>query len=368
MTSLLPTRVLLITLNLEYRGLTTQLRLLAGNLPRDRFAVEVIALGLSGPVGNELKAAAPVQALNWTRSFDPGALLRLRMLMKTFRPHLIHTWGLESLRAALALKPYRVPILADYIRCPLRVGRLQSTFLRWSLNQASKVIARGSFEAETYQRLGVSPTQVEIISPGVEINDSSSVSTNIKQTLRSLLVVGPVEARKGFRDAVWTFDILRYLYDDLRLVVIGTGSDWTRLREFARNVRAIGSVEFVEHCPTVSTWLSEAPVMWLPGRSGGRIVALEAMAAGCPVIGSQRPDLADIIQDGVNGILLPAHDRVAWARQTRRLLDHPELAKSLGRAGRKSVAENFSLHTMVRRFTELYERLGQKAKHVKQAA
>ena len=54
-----------------------------------------------------------------------------------------------------------------------------------------------------------------------------------------ILGVGPLERHKGFHDVIWALDILRSLYEDLHLVLVGVGPDRERLERFAR---ATGSI------------------------------------------------------------------------------------------------------------------------------
>src|SRR5262249_36862376 len=143
--------------------------------------------------------------------------------------------------------------------------------------------------------------------------------------------VGPLEPHKGFRDAIWALDILHFLYDDLHLLVIGQGSDRPRLEEFARVAGVQDRVHFLGAQAEVAALLAEADLVWVPSHAeGGVNAALEAMAAGRPVVAAQLPGLAEVVRDGETGLLFPPADRAGLARQTRRLLDDPELRCLLG--------------------------------------
>jgi glycosyltransferase involved in cell wall biosynthesis len=178
-------------------------------------------------------------------------------------------------------------------------------------------------------------------------------------TARLLVGVGPLEPAKGLRDAVWAFNILQALYDDLHLVLLGSGSDEARLRQFARAIHAGGRVHFAGPRTDVAVWLRDAEIVCIPDRVGPSLNAiLEAQAAGRPVVASQLAALAEFVRDGETGVLVPPEDRGALARQLRRLLDDADGRRRLGEAGRRQVEENFSAAALVRRFTELYEAVG----------
>ena len=85
---------------------------------------------------------------------------------------------------------------------------------------------------------------------------------------------------------------------------------------------------------------------------GFGMVVLEAMALGAPLIATDVPGPADIIEDGVSGLLVPAGDSEALAREIVRLLQDRALAASLAQAAR-SRARKFTEDAMVGRFAAL---------------
>ena len=88
---------------------------------------------------------------------------------------------------------------------------------------------------------------------------------------------------------------------------------------------------------------------------GFALMPLHAMAAACPTVYTARGSGPELIQNGVNGLLIdPARpDEIADA--ILRLLQDDDLAVRLGRAGREHVKENFSLDKIIERNEELYE-------------
>ena len=77
-------------------------------------------------------------------------------------------------------------------------------------------------------------------------------------------------------------------------------------------------------------------------RDGIPVVLMEAMAAGKPVIAGRLETIAELVEDGVSGLLVPPDDVAALTEALRRLVDEPEAGKAMGLAGRKHVAEEFS--------------------------
>jgi glycosyltransferase involved in cell wall biosynthesis len=84
-------------------------------------------------------------------------------------------------------------------------------------------------------------------------------------------------------------------------------------------------------------------------------VALEAMAAGRPVLASRLPALAEIVVAGETGLFFPPGNKVAMARQTRILLDNEDQRKKLGEAGRERARRHFGVQRAVAQYAEIYE-------------
>ena len=94
----------------------------------------------------------------------------------------------------------------------------------------------------------------------------------------------------------------------------------------------------------------------------GRVV-IEAMAAGKPVVATAAGGVLDIIEDGVNGLLVPCQDANAMGRAILCLLSNRELAERIGQAARRRAAEKFSVSRQVAVVQSLYNRFTDKAQN-----
>lgn len=88
------------------------------------------------------------------------------------------------------------------------------------------------------------------------------------------------------------------------------------------------------------------------------LVALEAAAAGLPVVASRGGGVAEIVRDGQTGRLVRPGDAGALAGALRELADDAEARARMGEAGRLGVAERFGLHAMLGALQSVYDRLG----------
>jgi glycosyltransferase involved in cell wall biosynthesis len=370
--------------SLDYSGPARRLCLLARGLASAGFPVRVCVLETDTPwVASLRQAGVEVEVLGWKRPIDLQPFFALRHLLKTTQPDFVHAFGPTALRAVQVCGVWRVVcgVMASDL---LHGGQAFKTWPldRWLLRAVQRVVAFGTAEANRYQRFGVATEQIVRVTPGVadpiegqgdrgtrgqgEKRNSDSPLVPLSPCPlvppspsfsegRVLLAIGPIEAHKGYRDAVWAFDILHYLFDDLRLAFLGDGSDLPRVAEFVQVVGATQRVLFLGKQHAVEPYLRRAAVVWVPSRRGGGVcAALEAMAAGRPVVATNVPELEEIIRDGETGFLVPPGDKASLARQTRLLLGDEALARRLADAGRKRAIEQFSVARMVAEYSAIY--------------
>jgi colanic acid/amylovoran biosynthesis glycosyltransferase len=104
--------------------------------------------------------------------------------------------------------------------------------------------------------------------------------------------------------------------------------------------------------------LEEADIFVLPTQyppEGQPFAILEAMAAGLPIVSTPRGAIPLMVEDGVNGILLPEGDEAALAAALRRLVDAPAERASMGAASRQRFLRGFTEEAMTRRLVGVLE-------------
>jgi glycosyltransferase involved in cell wall biosynthesis len=281
-----------------------------------------------------------VEALDWRRLLDPRPLWRLARLVRAFKPDTVHAWGLAALRAfRLAAVKWRGIVVVNR---PLASAQPLGALDRWLLRGADCILVRGTAEAQRCSHMGIAESRLSLVLPGV-VQRSNAVPDR-----PHIVCAGALQPHNGFWDAIWTLDILHFVHEDIELVIAGDGPERPRLERFAASTGLGERVHFVGEAVDRPALLARAAVAWVPSRVDcGARVALEAMAAGLPVIASRWPSLAEVVVDGETGWLISPGDKMALARLTRRLLDDPALIRTMGEAGCRRAREQYSVERFV---------------------
>jgi glycosyltransferase involved in cell wall biosynthesis len=128
------------------------------------------------------------------------------------------------------------------------------------------------------------------------------------------------------------------------------------LQRLIEQLNLENSVRLVGFQKDVPRLLQAIDVLAFPSRfEGFGLVALEAMAAGKPVVASRVAPLTEIVVDGETGILAEANQPAAFGDAVSWLLTHPDEAKRMGLEGRRRARESFSAERMAQDTLNVYE-------------
>jgi glycosyltransferase involved in cell wall biosynthesis len=352
-------KVLLLTPDLEYSGTARQLSLLALGLSQEGIEPTVGVLGREGPLAKLLRRdGVRVEVLRQQGRWDLRGPMRLRRLLVEMQPDLIHAWRPQTLRFLTAAAPrWDRALLVSKLFAAGRNGPSLAPLDRWLLRRADRILAAGPAEVERCRQAGLAADKLTVVPPGVRVRDSG-IEAN-RWPKRFLLCIGPLEAHKGHRNAIWAFDVLSRLYPGLQLILAGTGRDRPRLEGFVNRVNLGKAVHFVGPREDLTDLLTQAALVWVPSLAdAGMNVALEAMAASRPVVASRLPGLAEVVAEGETGFLVPPGDTTALARRSRLLLDDEALGRCFGEAGRQRACRRFAATACTRAVAEVYRQVG----------
>jgi glycosyltransferase involved in cell wall biosynthesis len=147
----------------------------------------------------------------------------------------------------------------------------------------------------------------------------------------------------------------------LRLLVVGEGPLRAALEAQAARRLPAGTCEFLGFVHEIADFMSACDAIAFPTQpefgEGFGLAALEAMAAGRPVISSDMGPLPEIVVDEITGFVVPARSREGFARAIARVGADANLRRRLGDAAARRARETFSLDAMVNKTIDVYSEL-----------
>lgn len=208
-------------------------------------------------------------------------------------------------------------------------------------------------------KIAVIPNGIVLLQPaGGNSGARLRAELGISPTARIVMVASRLNPMKGIEYFVEAAAAVAVRVPDSVFLIVGDGANRTQLENHARALGLESRMVFAGFRTDVPDLLPEATIAVLPSLSEGLSNSLlEAMGAGVPVIAAKVGGNPEIVEDGVTGILVPARDSGALSRAMGTLLDDPELARQMGAAGKRRVAEQFGVDRAVGVVEQLYERL-----------
>lgn len=364
-------RLTLLIPTLDRSGAEKQLTLLATGLPRDEFAVDVLALTRGGPYADILRACdIPLTILDKRHKLDLTAFRRLRTSLRQHPPDILHTW-LFAANAYGRLAAGRQPTMRLVVseRC------VDSWKAGWQLRLDRRLIARtdrliGNSQsvADFYIAQGFPAERVSVIHNGLDLpGRPPSLAERRAALLRELNLpddarlvgfVGRLARQKRVSDLLWAIQLLRQADERSYLLLIGDGPERADLEQFAHDVECRAHVRFLGHRDDAADLMCLLDVFWLASDFEGLSNSLmEAMANGLPVVVSNIPPNRELITHGTEGYLVDTGDGVGFAQFTLRLFNDTGLRARLGAAGRDRIRDQFSVQRMIAAHATLYRQL-----------
>jgi glycosyltransferase involved in cell wall biosynthesis len=334
------------------------------------------------PYDNGIAGLSVHRVLFRPHSLLPVRLLRLRDVVSQVESLLCkhkvqilhwHTIRPEGLIARLLHQPGVLKVFTNHTSGYLEMiesslGRYKA---RFHLGHAQGVIAPSQELAEASRWLGISRSRIFFIPNGVDVE--RFLPRPPDPALRDRLGIGPdarivlcprrLVPKNGVRYLAEAIPPIVQESNQARFLIVGDGEaeEKDRIQRSLTQAGVSSCVTFTGAIPNASmpAFYNLADVVVLPSLvEATSIAGLEAMASGCPLVGTTVGGIPTLIEDGRTGYLIPPADARSLAKAVLSVLGDRGLRMRMGQEARKRAERKFSWHHIARQTVEVYVALG----------
>lgn len=308
--------------------------------------------------GNRFRAPT---FLDWAYQFNATMTETALLKIDAWKPDLIHAHDWLVAPSAIAVKHLRrIPLLSTIHSTELgRSGSLEEDSQKhimemesFLIRESSKIIVTSNYmKKETSALFGLSKARIQVISNGIEKVvqkeglDLQAIRGRYALPWEKLVIfVGRMFEQKGPHILLDAASQILQKRQDFKFVFVGEGPLKSMMQKKASEMNIGQKMYFTGFIPDseLHELYAVADVAVFPSLyEPFGIVCLEAMAAGCPVIAANVGGLAEIIEDGKTGILVPPNDSIALNNVILKVSDNGSLARHLSMNGREHVLYNY---------------------------
>jgi glycosyltransferase involved in cell wall biosynthesis len=223
-----------------------------------------------------------------------------------------------------------------------------------------------SIEEETYRNLGVAANKIRVIPAWIDLEKFRKRKINAKKlrekygidNKKTFLYVGRIHESKGLQ---YVLESIRKL--DANFLIVGRDTDFSlelknKIKDYGigDRVKLLGGLNDDDLLETYS--LADAFILFSSWEGFG-IVVLEAMAAGLPVIVSDRGSLPKLIKNGENGLIAKYPDVFELKKKLQLILEDKDLEEKI-KKNIKVFVKNFEYSKVAKQYERLYKKLVRK--------
>jgi glycosyltransferase involved in cell wall biosynthesis len=352
-----------LTAGLADRGYSTTL--VAGTLARGEDSMAFVADELGLEVVRIADLSREISPLRDIRS-----IRALARLIREERPHILHTHtakaGAVGRMAAMIAGRARPPIVVHTFHGHVLrgyFGRPQAAVFRllerWLARHSTALVAVSPEVRDDLVALKIAPAdKFTVIRLGIELDERTRAGVaDGKEERRQLGIppesflvgwVGRMASVKRTDDVLVAFRGLRDLGVDAHLCLVGDGPDRAQVEKRAHELGVMKRTIFLGYQEEVAPLYAAFDALILPsGNEGTPVSAIEALAAGRPVVATSVGGVPDVVREREDGFLVPVGDTEAMAERLERLARDPKLRERMGQAGRARVVPRYAVDRLV---------------------
>ncbi|MFH0803631.1 MAG: glycosyltransferase family 4 protein [Candidatus Tagabacteria bacterium] len=360
-------------------GPATQIEYLASDLTKNGLEVEVLTYG------NPEKKSRLFRLANVSKTWPAGlrhVIFGLKTFLMAYSADIIYTTDLYSpgFYSMLASKFWRKKFVVRFAgdsawETAFNRGLIKDDIIMFQkkiygsfiekmkarrkkiLESADAIIAVSNFIRDLAIQIGILPSKIHVIYNAVDF--FGSLSPHKEPTVPTLVFSGRLTPWKGVEMLIKIIVGLKKKYPNVIFEVLGEGSETAKLKDLARRLDTPKNINFRGKVGENESRIifSHSTIFVLnTAYEGLSHAVLNAMDAGIPVITTFAGGNPEVIENGINGFLVPYNDEKAWLEAITKLLEDGKLRAKFSRNA-KITLEKFKWNKLVEKTIKVLENL-----------
>jgi glycosyltransferase involved in cell wall biosynthesis len=332
-----------------------------GGAAGDGYEAKVEALGVPfHPLPVDKKGVNPLA--------DLRLLWQLYRWYRKERPDVVHHFTIKPvIYGSIAARLARVPRIINTVTglgyvftdsCKPWLRRLVEGLYSCALRAAHFTFFLNREDQQLLTERGIAKPGKTALLPGSGV-DLARFSPHLSRGSTNFLMVARLLRDKGVHEFVEAARLVRQRRPEARFQLLGGRDErnpaavsQAEVDSWQAEIECLGEVE------DVRPFIAEADVVVLPSyyREGVPRSLLEAAAMAKPIITTDAVGCREVVDDGINGLLVPVKDAEALARAMIWMIENPEVCQRMGKAGREKVEREFDEQFVVEKTLNIYEK------------
>lgn len=288
---------------------------------------------------------------------DPGAVAKLRRVVRTWRPDVVHmhtshahTLGVLAARSAGVGRT----VVSRRVDFTIYRNALRLSWLKYRFGVDRYVAISEGVRAQMVKD-GIPAERIRIVHSGIDLARFTGVKPHdyaaefgLPRGAPVVLDVAAFGWHKAQEVLVAATPAILAEAPEARVFLVGEGECMEKVRAEAERLGVLGRIIFTGFRTDVPSLLAGADVFVMCSVLEGLCTSLlDALALRRPAVGSAVGGIPEVLIDGVTGLTVPPKDPAALAAAVLRVLHDRDLAARLAAAGRTHVEEKFTVDAMV---------------------
>lgn len=300
----------------------------------------------------------------------PGAVREMVRHLRELRADIVCCNGYKpDIIGLLAARQAGIPVVSishGWTSATWKV-RLNETMDRMALAWMDATVCVSKAQAVKVRQAGVPPERVVVIRNAINADEIAGFEPAARASLEAYFetrprwlvgAAGRLSREKGMEQFVAAATYVLARTPDAGFIIFGEGPERKNLERLIFQQGLQGKLVLAGFREDVGKLLACLDVSVLSSWTEGLpVVVLEALAAGVPVVATAVGGTPEVIDDGVNGFLVPPGDPAALAQRISELLNDDNLRRAMGERGRRRVRKEFTFAQQADAYVRLFEKL-----------